>query len=57
MAKKQKSLWEVFTAGFVKENPVLRLVIGTCPTLAVTTMAFNGVLQCSYFFIKKHYSG
>lgn len=43
MAKKQKSLWEVFTAGFVKENPVLRLVIGTCPTLAVTTMAFNGV--------------
>ena len=43
MAKKQKSLWEVFTAGFVKENPVLRLVIGTGPTLAVTTMAFNGV--------------
>ena len=43
MAKKQKSLWEIFTAGFVKENPVLRLVIGTCPTLAVTTMAFNGV--------------
>lgn len=43
MAKKQKSLWEIFTAGFVKENPVLRLVIGTCPTLAVTTMAFNGL--------------
>ena len=43
MAKKQKSLWEVFTAGFIKENPVLRLVIGTCPTLAVTTMAFNGL--------------
>ena len=47
MAKKQKSLWEIFTAGFVKENPVLRLVIGTCPTLAVTTMAFNGVGRVS----------
>ena len=43
MAKKQKSLGEVFTAGFIKENPVLRLVLGTCPTLAVTTMAFNGI--------------
>ena len=43
MAKKEKSLGEVFTAGFVKENPVLRLVLGTCPTLAVTTMAFNGL--------------
>ena len=43
MAKKEKSLTEVFTAGFIKENPVLRLVIGTCPTLAVTTMASNGV--------------
>ena len=43
MDKKQKSLFEIFTAGFVKENPVLRLVLGTCPTLAVTTMAFNGL--------------
>lgn len=43
MAKKQKPLGEVFTAGLVKENPVLRLVLGTCPTLAVTTMAFNGL--------------
>lgn len=43
MAKKEKSLGEVFTAGFIKENPVLRLVLGTCPTLAVTTMAFNGL--------------
>jgi len=43
MAKKQKSLGEVFTAGFIKENPVLRLVLGTCPTLAVSTMAFNGI--------------
>jgi electron transport complex protein RnfE len=43
MAKKQKSLGEVFTAGLIKENPVLRLVLGTCPTLAVTTQAMNGI--------------
>ena len=34
---------QIFTNGLVKENPVLRLVLGTCPTLAVTTMAFNGL--------------
>ena len=34
---KQKSLREEFTKGIVKENPVLRLVLGTCPTLATTT--------------------
>ncbi len=32
-----------FTNGLLKENPVLRLVLGTCPTLAVTTAAFNGI--------------
>ncbi|MBR2489669.1 MAG: electron transport complex subunit E [Clostridia bacterium] len=32
-----------FTNGLIKENPVLRLVLGTCPTLAVTTAAINGV--------------
>lgn len=42
MAKKQ-SLGSIFTAGFVKDNPVLRLVLGTCPTLAVTTQAMNGL--------------
>lgn len=34
---------QIFTNGLIKENPALRLVLGTCPTLAVTTMAFNGV--------------
>ncbi len=29
--------------GIIKENPVLVLVLGTCPTLAVTTMAVNGL--------------
>ena len=32
-----------FTNGLVKENPTLRLVLGTCPTLAVTTAAINGI--------------
>ena len=43
MAKQQKSLGQIFTAGIIKENPVLRLVLGTCPTLDVTTMAMNGL--------------
>ena len=29
--------------GIFKENPALRLVLGTCPTLAVTTLAMNGL--------------
>ena len=32
-----KSLKEEFTKGIIKENPVLRLMLGTCATLAVTT--------------------
>lgn len=34
---------ETFSKGLLKENPALRLVLGTCPTLAVTTAAFNGL--------------
>lgn len=37
------SLYKDFTNGILKENPVLRLVLGTCPTLAVTTAVFNGI--------------
>ena len=29
--------------GLVKENPTLVLMLGMCPTLAVTTSAFNGL--------------
>lgn len=32
-----------FTNGLLKENPTFVLVLGTCPTLAVTTAAFNGI--------------
>ncbi|NLN47610.1 MAG: electron transport complex subunit E [Clostridiales bacterium] len=32
-----------FTNGIIKENPTFRLVLGTCPTMAVTTAVFNGI--------------
>ena len=32
-----------FTKGFIRENPILVLLLGTCPTLAVTTSAINGI--------------
>lgn len=32
-----------FTKGFFKENPLLVLVLGTCPALATTTSALNGM--------------
>lgn len=37
------NLTKEFSKGIVKENPVLRLVLGTCPTLAITTNAVNGI--------------
>lgn len=36
-------LLSVLTNGIIKENPVLVLLLGTCPTLAVTTSAINGI--------------
>jgi electron transport complex protein RnfE len=32
-----------FTKGFFKENPILVLLLGNCPTLAVTSSAVNGL--------------
>ena len=55
MAEKQ-SKWRIFTAGIIRENPVLRLVLGCCSALAVTTtvsgalgmgLAMTFVLVCS----------
>ncbi|HRR90584.1 MAG TPA: electron transport complex subunit E, partial [Eubacteriales bacterium] len=39
--------------GLVKSNPVFRLVLGTCPTLALTTAAMNGVYMgiCTTFVL------
>uniref|UniRef100_UPI00404327A9 Rnf-Nqr domain containing protein n=2 Tax=Enterococcus TaxID=1350 RepID=UPI00404327A9 len=33
----------IFSKGLISENPVLRLTLGTCPTLAITTSAINGL--------------
>lgn len=43
MAKQEKTLLQEFTKGIIKENPVLRLVLGTCATLAVSTAASNAI--------------
>jgi electron transport complex protein RnfE len=32
-----------FTNGLLKENPTFVIVLGTCPTLAITTAAVNGI--------------
>lgn len=40
---KSKSIVVEFAKGFVKENPVFVQVLGTCPTLAVTTTVVNGM--------------
>ena len=51
---------KIITNGILKENPVLVLLLGMCPTLATTTSAINGlsmglatmsVLICTNFVI------
>ena len=32
-----------FTKGFLKENPILVMILGTCPTLATTSSMINGL--------------
>ena len=58
MAK--QDLRKIFLNGIVTENPTFRLVLGMCPTLAITTSVLNGlgmglattfVLVCSNFVI------
>ena len=39
----KQSRLKILLNGLIKENPVLVLVLGTCPTLAVTTSVANGV--------------
>ncbi len=41
--KKTGGLFREFTKGIIRENPVLRLVLGCCATLAVTTAASNAI--------------
>lgn len=60
MAKNSKSFLHVFLNGLIWENPIFTLMLGMCPTLAITTAASNGVgmglattavLVCSNLFI------
>ena len=37
------SYMKEFTKGLIKENPTLVSLLGMCPTLAITTMAFNAI--------------
>ncbi len=34
---------KIATDGIITQNPTLKLILGTCPTLALTTMAMNGI--------------
>ncbi len=43
MAKEKVSLSAEFLKGLWKENPVLVMLLGLCPTLAVTNSAINGL--------------
>ena len=55
-----KEFRKIFMNGIIDENPTFRMVLGTCPTLAITTAVSNGigmglattaVLVCSNLFI------
>ena len=55
-----KELRKIFMKGINNENPTFRMVLGMCPTLAITTAVSNGigmglattaVLVCSNLFI------
>ena len=44
MAEKKKiNLGHEFSKGIIAENPVLRLILGTCPSLAVSTSVENAI--------------
>ena len=40
---KKPSLKKIAFDGVIGSNPTLKLVLGTCPTLALTTLAMNGI--------------
>ena len=39
----ENNYFREFSKGIIKENPTLVTLLGMCPTLAVTTMAENGL--------------
>ena len=43
---------KIFTKGLWSQHPVLRQLLGMCPTLAVTTSAINGLsMGCAVLFV------
>ena len=40
---KKTNFKKIAVDGVIAQNPTLKLVLGTCPTLALTTMAMNGI--------------
>ena len=57
--EKKGSRLAVLVKGIIKENPNLVLLLGTCPTLATTSSAFNGIdlFQHRNFAAGENYSG
>ena len=60
MPNEKKGFFSVFLNGLIWENPTFTLMLGMCPTLAITTAASNGigmglattfVLVCANLFI------
>jgi Na+-translocating ferredoxin:NAD+ oxidoreductase subunit E len=43
MSGKIKYFWNVFNNGILRENPIFRIMIGLCPTLAVSTSLENAL--------------
>lgn len=43
MAENSPTLWQEFKKGLWQDIPPFRLVLGTCPTLAVTNSVMNGI--------------
>ncbi|HPF89024.1 MAG TPA: electron transport complex subunit RsxE, partial [Candidatus Limiplasma sp.] len=41
--KQKKKLSAVFFNGILNENPTFRLLLGMCPTLAISTAVFQGI--------------
>ncbi len=52
-AKDPSQFYKEFVKGIWEENPVFVMVLGMCPTLAVTSTALNGFLMgaCTFFVL------
>ena len=40
---KKTNYWKILITGLLKENPVFVLILGTCPTLAMSNSVTNAV--------------